>query len=63
MSLKKIDIQNGTFYLSVEVDRYLQQLKAEHIDLADELDKAVIRKDFTTWSGVANKLRQIVKNL
>ena len=63
MFLKKIDIQNGTFYLSVEVDRYLQQLKAEHIDLADELDKAVIRKDFTTWSGVANKLRQIVKNL
>ena len=37
----------------------LQQLKAEIAALADELDLAVKRNEFATWSGVANRLRQL----
>lgn len=37
----------------------LKQLKLKLLLFANELDAAVKRKDFTTWSGVANELRQL----
>jgi hypothetical protein len=36
-----------------------KQQNTELCALADELDKAVIRREFATWSGVASRLRQI----
>ena len=32
---------------------------AQLSSLADELDQAVVRRDFATWSGVATKLREM----